>query len=264
MRDIFEEDTGVDRVIFSQLDTECLSHDIYVQVADLPPRQLEYTEAELIQYFGIKNKYCQRNNHAIEHFPAEYEYSKGGRVGPLGALSITSDNSNYVKSNASAVGSKRKSASREENLAVPSSSVETPNCKRMKQPAARGDMKAATPSGASAGGHASEGTRGLTKMAKARDDAAGASATGTRENPSFLVALYAFICKRLGCCCILALVFHLNQPMLKVFETPGGERSSATTNVGQVNRRLFHKEKSDDDFRADTIDEDYMDSQALI
>lgn len=65
---MFGADVGVERVIFSHKGTrkEDLLEAIRDQVKDLPPRQLEYTDTEIIQYFGIKEKRCQQKKRSSE------------------------------------------------------------------------------------------------------------------------------------------------------------------------------------------------------
>jgi hypothetical protein len=64
---IFHEDIGVDRVIFSHPDMtkDDLSHAICNQVKDLPLRQLEYSESEILQYFGVTRNTCAYEKHPI-------------------------------------------------------------------------------------------------------------------------------------------------------------------------------------------------------
>jgi len=54
--EIFKDDIGVDRVVFSCIDSEPddLLDTLYEQTKVLPLRQLEYTDIECTQYFGIK------------------------------------------------------------------------------------------------------------------------------------------------------------------------------------------------------------------
>jgi hypothetical protein len=65
---VLKEDVGVERVIFSypEMKKEDLAKAICEQVKDLPLRQLEYTDAELIQYFGINESEGQQKKSRIK------------------------------------------------------------------------------------------------------------------------------------------------------------------------------------------------------
>lgn len=68
IRKIFHEDVGVDRVIFSHSDItiDDLSRAICNQVKDLPLRQLEYNESEILQHFGVTRNTCAYEKHPIK------------------------------------------------------------------------------------------------------------------------------------------------------------------------------------------------------
>lgn len=59
IRKIFENDVGVERIIFSHLGSKKgdLLDALFEQMKDLPPQRLEYSDEECIQYFG---KICQQ------------------------------------------------------------------------------------------------------------------------------------------------------------------------------------------------------------
>ena len=74
---VLKEDVGVERVIFSnpEMKKGDLAKAIREQVKDLPLRQLEYTDAERIQYFGIKESVCQQKKSRIKTAPSGEQHA---------------------------------------------------------------------------------------------------------------------------------------------------------------------------------------------
>lgn len=83
---VLKEDVGVERVIFSypEMKKEDLAKAICEQVKDLLLRQLEYTDAELIQYFGINESGQQKKSRIktaldCEHHAIVYKLCTGDK-----------------------------------------------------------------------------------------------------------------------------------------------------------------------------------------
>jgi chromosome segregation ATPase len=68
IRKVFNEDASAERVLFShhEMNKEELVNAICEQVKDLPPRQLEYTDDERVQHFGVRDSVCgQKKNERV-------------------------------------------------------------------------------------------------------------------------------------------------------------------------------------------------------
>ena len=64
IRKVFKEDVGIEHVIFAHPETKDshLSNAICNLVKDMPLRQLEYSDIEITEHFGIKHKCCANND----------------------------------------------------------------------------------------------------------------------------------------------------------------------------------------------------------
>jgi hypothetical protein len=75
IRKVFQEDAGVNRVIFSHpgMKEDDLSSTICSHVKDMPSRQLQYTDAEMMEHFSITRKTCiTKHRHTKEILNAKH------------------------------------------------------------------------------------------------------------------------------------------------------------------------------------------------
>jgi hypothetical protein len=75
IRKVFQEDAGVNRVIFSHpgMKEDDLSSTICSHVKDMPSRQLQYTVAEMMEHFSITRKTCiTKHRHTKEILNAKH------------------------------------------------------------------------------------------------------------------------------------------------------------------------------------------------